>query len=59
MGFMKVGEVEALLPVVAMLLQFSPDEVCYSSVVSPVSRLEWDEMEYANYLLIHSLFHSI
>lgn len=26
-GFLLTGEVEALLPVVAMLLQFSPEEV--------------------------------
>ena len=54
MIFATTGEVEALLPVIGMLLQFSPEEVKFSVCIRCFSFIGYSDLSHGLYFILYN-----
>ena len=54
MIFATTGEVEALLPVIGMLLQFSPEEVKFSVCIRCFSFIGYSDLSHCLYFILYN-----
>ena len=52
--FATTGEVEALLPVIGMLLQFSPEEVKFSVCIRCSSFIGYSDLSHGLYFILYT-----
>ena len=52
--FATIGEVEALLPVIRMLLQFSPEEVKFSVCIRCSSFIGYSDLSHGLYFILYN-----
>ena len=52
--FATTGEVEALLPVIGMLLQFSPEEVKFSVCIRCSIFIGYSDLSHGLYFILHN-----
>ena len=52
--FATTGEVEALLPVIGMLLQFSPEEVKFSVCIRCSNFIRYSDLSHGRYFILYN-----